>query len=48
PRSNPDGGICLHARSISFMHPVKKEELSIIANPPRDALWDAFIEQVGE
>jgi len=48
PRSNPDGGICLHARSISFMHPVKKEELFIVANPPRDALWDAFLEQVGE
>jgi len=48
PRSNPDGGICLHARSISFIHPVKKEELSIVAPPPRDALWDAFVEQVGE
>ncbi|HKL57567.1 MAG TPA: RNA pseudouridine synthase, partial [Sphaerochaeta sp.] len=48
PRSNPDGGICLHARSISFIHPVKKEELFIVANPPQDALWDAFLEQVGE
>ena len=48
PRSNPDGGICLHARSIAFIHPVKKEELFIVANPPRDALWDAFVEQVGE
>ena len=48
PRSNPDGGICLHARSISFIHPVKKEEIFIVANPPRDALWDAFLEQVGE
>ncbi len=48
PRSNPDGGICLHARSISFIHPVKKEELFIIANPPREPLWDAFWEQVGE
>ena len=46
PRSNPDGGICLHARSISFVHPVKKEELFIVANPPRDALWDAFLDQV--
>ncbi|MBQ2608250.1 MAG: RNA pseudouridine synthase, partial [Paludibacteraceae bacterium] len=24
-RSNPDGGICLHARKIEFIHPVKKE-----------------------
>ncbi|MDY0290462.1 MAG: RNA pseudouridine synthase [Sphaerochaeta sp.] len=48
PRSNPDGGICLHARSISFIHPVKKEEIFIKANPPREPLWDAFVEQVGE
>ena len=46
PRSNPDGGICLHARSISFIHPVKKEEISIVARPPREPLWDAFVEQV--
>ncbi|MEF9932144.1 MAG: RNA pseudouridine synthase, partial [Bacteroidales bacterium] len=31
PRSNPDGGISLHARSIRFTHPVKKEEIEIIA-----------------
>lgn len=34
PRSNPDGGICLHARSISFTHPVKKEPLTITAEVP--------------
>ena len=45
PRSNPDGGICLHARSISFTHPVKKEEINLIADPPHDALWDAFVAQ---
>ena len=42
-RSNPDGGICLHARSISFMHPVKKEQIAITAPPPEDALWNAFV-----
>ena len=31
PRSNPDGGISLHARSITFLHPVKKEELTVEA-----------------
>ncbi len=31
PRSNPDGGICLHAREINFIHPVKKEPISIHA-----------------
>jgi len=31
PRSNKDGGICLHARSIAFVHPVKKQELLVEA-----------------
>jgi len=31
PRSNPDGGISLHARSIRFIHPVKKSELFVTA-----------------
>ena len=34
PRSNPDGGICLHARSIRFVHPVRKEEMSVEAPVP--------------
>lgn len=43
PRSNPEGGIHLHARSISFMHPVKKEPVSVIApTPEKDALWEYF------
>lgn len=37
PRSNPDGGICLHAHEISFEHPVKHTEVHIIAPPP--ASW---------
>ncbi|HAF29195.1 MAG TPA: RNA pseudouridine synthase [Bacteroidales bacterium] len=43
PRSNPDGGISLHSRKIEFIHPVKKENVEIIANPPTDSLWDYFI-----
>jgi len=42
-RSNPDGGISLHARSIEFMHPVSKENIHIVANPPSDNLWRALI-----
>ena len=42
PRSNPDGGIHLHARKIVFTHPVKKEELTIIAPHPHDTVWDYF------
>lgn len=30
-RSNPDGGICLHAYKLTFEHPVKKEVISIEA-----------------
>ena len=44
PRSNPGGGIHLHARQVSFMHPVKKELLTIVADPPPDALWSAALE----
>lgn len=44
-RSNPDGGIHLHARKIVFTHPVKKEELTIIAPPPHDTVWDYFATQ---
>lgn len=43
PRSNPDGGISLHSRKIEFVHPVQKEKVSIIANPPKDSLWDYFV-----
>ena len=46
PRSNKDGGICLHARSITFIHPVKKTEIKIVAPPPKDNLWAAFISKV--
>jgi len=38
-RSNPDGGICLHAREIAFIHPVKKEPVRIVAPVPEDSLW---------
>lgn len=38
-RSNKDGSIHLHARKLSFNHPVKKEQLSIIAPLPTDPIW---------
>ena len=37
-RSNPDGGIHLHARKLFFIHPVSKEPLSIIAPVPDDVI----------
>ena len=40
PRSNPDGGISLHARSLEFIHPVSKEQIKITApTPKKDNLW---------
>ena len=41
-RSNPDGGISLHARRIEFVHPVSKLPISITAPVPDDALWQAL------
>jgi 23S rRNA pseudouridine1911/1915/1917 synthase len=41
-RSNPDGGIHLHARKLVFTHPVSKENLSIIASVPDDVIWNAL------
>ena len=42
PRSNRDGGICLHSRRISLIHPVRKEPLGIIAPLPDDDIWKVF------
>ncbi|MFA6402029.1 MAG: RluA family pseudouridine synthase [Salinivirgaceae bacterium] len=42
PRSNPDGGISLHARSIELIHPVQKTPLRIVAPVPNDSLWKYF------
>ncbi|MDR3093961.1 MAG: RluA family pseudouridine synthase [Bacteroidales bacterium] len=42
PRSNPNGGIHLHALQIRFKHPVKDEKMSLTAPLPNDELWRAF------
>ena len=43
PRSNRDASISLHARSISFQHPVSKEILAIKAPlPDSDNVWKYF------
>ncbi|WP_445457970.1 RluA family pseudouridine synthase [Flavobacterium sp. HNIBRBA15423] len=41
-RSNPDGGIHLHARQLEFIHPVTKEVLNIVAATPKEVIWDAI------
>lgn len=42
-RSNKDGSICLHARSLEIIHPVKKEPIKWTAAPPKDVLWSACV-----
>ncbi|MCR4582466.1 MAG: RNA pseudouridine synthase [Prevotella sp.] len=39
PRSNPDGSISLHARSIRFEHPVSHEEIVVEAPLPDEGPW---------
>lgn len=46
-RSNKDGSIHLHARKIDFIHPVTKEEISVVAPAPsEDPIWKYFEEVV--
>ncbi|MBN1339851.1 MAG: RNA pseudouridine synthase [Bacteroidales bacterium] len=44
-RANPDRSIHLHARKISFIHPVQNEQVEFSAETPVDALWD-FINKI--
>ncbi len=44
-RSNPDGSISLHARKISFEHPVSHEHISVTAPVPDDNLWHAISQE---
>lgn len=41
-RSNEDGSIHLHARRLTFLHPVKREEIALVAPVPDEALWTYF------
>jgi 23S rRNA pseudouridine1911/1915/1917 synthase len=41
--ANEDGSICLHARRLSFIHPVKKERISLEAPIPDTGLWKYFL-----
>ena len=46
PRSNEDGGISLFARKLEFIHPVKKELVTILAHFPEGDIWSVFMESV--
>lgn len=47
-RSNKDASISLHARQLEFLHPVKKEQIKIIAPLPKDSLWQWFDENISK
>lgn len=42
PRGSRKGSICLHARRLQFLHPVKKEPVNIFAKLPVDGFWERF------
>ncbi len=42
PRGSRKKSICLHARRLEFVHPVKKEPVKIFAPLPKDGFWDKF------
>lgn len=41
-RSNEGGGISLHSRRVTFIHPVRNEEISVVAQVPDDRIWKLF------
>jgi len=45
-RSNEDGGISLFARKLEFMHPVRKEPVTIIAHCPEGDIWSVFMDSI--
>jgi len=42
PRGSLRKSICLHARKLTFVHPVKNEPVTIIAPVPHDGFWEKF------
>ncbi len=47
-RSNPNGGISLHARRVCFEHPVSHVVVDVTAPVPNDPLWKALSAMVDE
>ena len=41
-RPNFDKGISLHARKVTFIHPVKNEKMTVIADYPVENTWKYF------
>lgn len=45
-RTNKDASIHLHARKIEFIHPVQKNKIEIVSDPPDEVLWNFFLKQL--
>ena len=41
-QANRDKSINLHAFKLDFVHPVKKEPVTVTADPPNEAIWNLF------
>lgn len=42
-RSNPNGGIHLHAKRLCLIHPTTKEKMCFEADVPKDNLWQSAL-----
>ena len=42
PKANKDGSIFLHCRSMSFIHPVTKLPVEVVADVPENQIWELF------
>jgi 23S rRNA pseudouridine1911/1915/1917 synthase len=47
PRGSLRKSICLHARKLQFIHPIKKEPILITAPVPHDGFWEKFEGMMG-
>jgi 23S rRNA pseudouridine1911/1915/1917 synthase len=47
PRGSLRKSICLHARRLQFIHPIKKETILITAPVPKDGFWEKFEGMMG-
>ncbi|MGY8945472.1 MAG: RluA family pseudouridine synthase [Flavobacteriales bacterium] len=45
-RPNSNGSIHLHSRKTTFIHPVTKKEVIIVAPPPIDKIWDMCLKML--
>ena len=43
PEPLPDASIALHSRSLSFIHPVKKEPIELVAELPEEEWWKKVV-----